>query len=90
VVKNQLQQTLAELHESLVHVDQLDDETRQLMRTLTDDLQRLLEQEGKWQAEDVEPVSNKLQDLLLRFETEHPQISGILGRLASSLANLGI
>jgi hypothetical protein len=90
VVKSQLQQTLAELRASLGHVDHLDDETRQLMRTLTDDLQRLLEHEGEWEAEDVEPVSHTLQDLLLRFETEHPQISGILGRMASSLANLGI
>lgn len=90
MVKSQLQHSLAELHESLGHVDHLDEETRQMMRTLTDDLQRLLEQEGEWKAGDVEPVSNKLQDLLLRFETEHPQLSGILGRLASSLANLGI
>jgi ABC-type transporter Mla subunit MlaD len=89
-VKNQLQQALSELHDSLAHVDQLDDETRQLMQTLTDDLQRLLQHEGDWVAEDVEPVSNKLQDLLLRFETEHPQVSGILGRIASSLANVGI
>jgi hypothetical protein len=89
-MKSQLQQSLSELHESLAHVEHLDADTRQMMRMLTDDLQRLLEHEGEWEAEDVEPVSHKLQDLLLRFETEHPQISGILGRLASSLANLGI
>jgi ABC-type transporter Mla subunit MlaD len=90
MVKSELRESLAELHESLAHVDELDEETRQLMRTLTEDLQRLLGQSGELSASDVEPVSNRLHELLLRFETEHPQISGILGRLASSLANLGI
>jgi molecular chaperone GrpE (heat shock protein) len=88
--KNQLQESLAELHESLAKIDRLDEETRQLMQRLTADLQRLLGQAGDLSAEDVEPVTNNLQELLLRFETEHPQITGILGRLASSLANLGI
>jgi hypothetical protein len=90
MVKSQLRESLAELHESLADVDELDEETRQLMRTLTEDLQRLLGQRGELSASDVEPVSHRLHELLLRFETEHPQISGILGRLASSLANLGI
>lgn len=90
MVKNQLQSSLADLHESLSKVDELDDETRQLMLSLANDLQRLLGREGDLSAADVAPVSNDLQELLLRFETEHPQISGILGRMASSLANLGI
>jgi len=90
MVKNQLQSSLAELHESLSKVDELDDETRQLMLSLANDLQRLLGREGDLSPADVAPVSNDLQELLLRFETEHPQISGILGRMASSLANLGI
>lgn len=88
--RNQLQSSLSELHESLTNVEQLDDETRQMMETLAADLQRLLRKEGELSADDVAPVSNRLQELLLRFETEHPQITGILGRLASSLANLGI
>ena len=88
--KHQLQDLLQELHRSLKSTDELDDETRQAVQSLTEDLQRLLKRDGEISADDVEPVSGNLQELLLQFETEHPQITGILGRLASSLANLGI
>jgi hypothetical protein len=90
MVKHELRQTLQELHETLAGAGPLDDETRRLMQTVVADLQRLAGQPGELSAADVEPVSGDLQELLLKFETEHPQISGILGRLASSLANLGI
>jgi hypothetical protein len=88
--KERLREILEELHESLGDVQELDEPTCQAMQTLTDDLQRLLSRSGSLSAADVEPVANRLPDLLLRFETEHPQITGILGRIASSLANLGI
>jgi hypothetical protein len=90
MVKNQLRETLSELHDSLANSGPLDEETKRLMQTLIADLQRLVGQPGDLSASDVEPVTSDLHELLLRFETEHPQISGILGRLASSLANLGI
>jgi hypothetical protein len=90
MVKSQLRESLNELHDSLRNAGPLDEETKRQMQTLIADLQRLVGQPGELSSSDVEPVSGNLQELLLHFETEHPQISGILGRLASSLANLGI
>lgn len=88
--KQRLRETLAELHNSLGDVDRLDEETRQLMRTVVDDLQRLVQSEGQVSSDEVQPVSSNLQELLLKFETEHPQLTGIVNRIAETLANLGI
>jgi hypothetical protein len=88
--KQRLQETLAELHESLTGVERLDQETRELVETVVDDLQRLVQQDGEVSSVEVQPVTHNLQELLLRFETEHPQLTGIINRIAGSLANLGI
>ena len=68
----------------------LDDQTRELLQSLTGQLQRLLQQEAGLSPEDVRPVHHDLKQLLLRFETEHPQLTAILGRIADGLANVGI
>ena len=42
--KKHLQGTLEELHESLQETHEIDDQTRSLLKDLTNDIQRLLEQ----------------------------------------------
>lgn len=88
--KKRLQGTLQELHESLQGTPEIDEKTRSLLQDLTDDIQRLLKHEDDPNPDDVNSVSNDLKELLLRFETEHPQLTGVLGRIADGLANLGI
>jgi len=88
--KQRLRDTLRELQDSLRDSQPLDPEARELVEQLATDLQQLLRVEGKPTSQALEPVATSLHELLLRFETEHPQITGILGRIASSLANLGI
>lgn len=36
------------------------------------------------------PALDRLQDLVLRFETEHPAFSNVTGRVVRTLARLGI
>ncbi len=88
--RKQLQDTLVELRETLGGMDRIDESTRQSLHVLVDDLQGLLQQEDGPSRDDIHPVKRDLKDLLLRFETEHPQLTSILGRIADGLANLGI
>ncbi len=88
--RKQLQVTLEELHEALGDAEQIDDDTRAMLKTVTAEIQRLLDEEQSPTEQDVHSVSSELKELLLRFESEHPQLTGILGRIADGLANLGI
>ena len=88
--KDRLQATLQELRTAAATTGPIDERTRELLQSVTGELQRLLEQESRWSAEDVGPVHRDLRELLLRFETQHPQFTSLLGRIADGLANLGI
>ena len=81
---------LKELHEALSQTQQVDEESLKLLGTLTDDIRRLLEAAEPPQSEEVEPVKSGLQDMLLRFETEHPQLASAIEQVSNGLANLGI
>jgi len=88
--KQQLRETLAALRGELGDRAQVDDETRALLKTLTDDINRLLSADATASAEQVEPLSEQVQDLVLKFETEHPRLTAVLNQVASALANMGI
>jgi ABC-type transporter Mla subunit MlaD len=88
--RKQLRATLQELSDALTQAGSIDDQTRELLQSVTGQLQQLLQQEKKLSPEDVRPVDRDLKELLLRFETEHPQLTSILGRIADGLANVGI
>lgn len=88
--KQQLRETLAKLHGELGDQAQIDDETRALLKTFTDDVNRLLSAEEADSAEQVEPLNEQAQDLVLKFEADHPQLTSALNQVASALANMGI
>jgi hypothetical protein len=86
----ELQKTLEQLHAELNRATTVDAPTRELLATLAGDIQRLSEQETPGEASAVEPLADRLQDLMLKFETEHPQLTTVLNQVSSALANLGI
>jgi hypothetical protein len=87
--KTQLAQTLRRLHGELSQTERVDPETLALLRTLTDDIDRLLEKRGETSSADVEPVTTGLRDLVRKFEAEHPDLSASVGRVADALAAMG-
>jgi ElaB/YqjD/DUF883 family membrane-anchored ribosome-binding protein len=88
--KHELQETLAKLHGELSDQEKIDDATRQLLKKFADDINRLLDDVATTSADDVEPLSEQVQDLVLKFETDHPQLTAALNQVASALANMGI
>lgn len=87
--RDELRETLASLHETLGETSDVDDETRQLLTSVTDDIHRLLEKDEPVSPED-DSLSEQVTDMMRRFEANHPIIGGLLQRLSDGLANMGI
>lgn len=88
--KDELLTTLERLHLDLSETDEVDPEAERLLRAVTEDIQRLLDDEKESPPEDSKSLSTKLESLTLSWEEEHPQIAQLIGRIASALANFGI
>jgi len=88
--RSELRKTLEQVQDELANAESVDDKTRQLLTTLTDDIRRLSEQSGRASAESVEPLTDQVQDLVLQFESDHPRLTTALNQVAGALANLGI
>ena len=88
--KQRLLQTLAELRAEVARADSVDPETAALLESAVRDLQSELEKRGVKQPADIKPASSGLKDVLLKFESEHPQLSVAVGKVADALAAMGI
>lgn len=76
-----LTELLAELNQELKDHRELDDDTRELLGKLNDDIERLAGDEG--------PL-DRAKQLESRFAAEHPVAERIVRELADILAKMGI
>jgi hypothetical protein len=90
VNRDELLETLRTLHEELSKAEQVDPSTVALLEAVTEDIQRLVGPRTETRADDAEPVTNRLRELLYKFEGNHPQLAGLIQRISDGLANLGI
>jgi len=88
--RKELQKTLESLRAELNKTASVDDEMRALLTALEKDIQRLSEQDAGESASEVEPLAERVQDLVLKFEADHPQLTTALNQVSAALANLGI
>lgn len=88
-----LRRELEDLEEHLeaLRARDVDPELRDELRGLADRIHGLVgEAPEQLGAEEPRDLSDRLSELALRFETEYPALTGLLGRLASTLSRLGI
>ncbi len=83
----QLRATLSELHEELKEIDQLDDQTREMLTNTANELDEVLGEEA---SEQRQTLSQQLSDVAQEFEDSHPQLTRLLGSIVDALAQLGI
>jgi hypothetical protein len=88
--KQRLLQTLDELRAEVSQTESVDPETLSLLESKMRELQRELEKHGAKRMEAIEPAAGGLKDALLKFESEHPQLSVAVGKVADALAAIGI
>ena len=91
---HELTAKLTQLHNELSQVDRVDPESLALLRQLTADIGRLLDRKeeagGGDDDDDDEGVTSGLRDLMLKYESEHPELAITLGKVADALAAIGI
>jgi hypothetical protein len=96
--RDQLKDTLRQLHQQLQSGEVLDPETQALLEQLSADVDNLAGRTaGNAGLAATEPVQAEKQTLLDRllsltddFEDSHPQLAEAIGRVASALSRIGI
>ena len=86
--KDRLLQTLDALRAEVAQASQVDPEMRAELRRLTDDLRQSIDDDEAPKPE-TEQASHGLRDLLLKYESEHPQLAVSIGKVADALAAMG-
>jgi uncharacterized protein DUF4404 len=88
--KQRLLKTLAELRAEIAQADCVEPETVAQLESAMHDLQNELDKRGARQSSDIKPATSKLKDALLKFEAEHPELAVTVGKVADTLAAMGI
>lgn len=86
--KQRVNEALETLQAELAQASQLDEASRASIQKVIDDIEARLGLDDEPAEE--ETLSDRLQDSLLEFEAEHPQITSAVNQVAAALANLGI
>ncbi|MFI4866653.1 MAG: DUF4404 family protein [Steroidobacterales bacterium] len=83
---DQLQRSLAQLHDVLVRTPRVDAASKQLLRDVLGDIERLL---GSGAVEAAQSQS-RLEALAVGFEAEHPSLSASLREFIDLLGRAGM
>lgn len=86
--RDELQALLRSLQRELGDARSLDPESRRLLGTVMGDIGRALH--GPDTPATDAPMSERLDDLAVRFEADHPAIAGAMRQLIDALAKAGI
>lgn len=84
---NELRQSLTRLHSTLSASPAVDEGSKQLLRDVLGDIERLLKTDVQVKAQ---PPSSTLEALAARFEVGHPTLSASLRELVDLLGRAGL
>jgi hypothetical protein len=89
-VNEDIQEQIAALHQRLERVDRrsIGPATRESFVLLLEDLTRLLDQPSL--NDEDEPLTERLEQLAVRFEADHPSVGNAVRQLIDALAKAGI
>ena len=78
-----LKQQLQQLHETLQQNPQLDDGSLELLHSIARDIDAM-------DNSDAADIGERVQEQAIRFEQEHPTLSGILRQIVDTLGRIGV
>ena len=81
-----LNELLSELNDALEKIDEIDPETRALVKDLDEDINRLLENGD----DDFDSVVERAQSVQTRFALEHPVAERFVREIIDALSRVGI
>lgn len=85
----ELRDRLASLHSELARTSAVDPQARELLITLLGDITRLLGASTSAE-EEHRSVTERLDELAVQFEAEHPALGAAVRQVADTLAKAGI
>ena len=88
--KNQLHETLEQLHSELEKIEWVDEADRQTLEKLTADIQKLTRSGDSEHEHSYERLAEGLREGIERFEASHPTATMLMGQVADALAKIGI
>lgn len=88
--QQQLVETLKLLHRELSDATEVDEAAIALLKTVTEDIERVIDSSEAEHSESAETSAHGLRELLLRFKGEHPHMANMIEQITDGLANLGI
>lgn len=91
MARENLRELLAQLHARLGQADSLDEESRQLLTTLSHDIERALGRPPeRATSEATAPSRNSLEEAAVQLEADHPALANIVRQLVDALGKAGI
>jgi hypothetical protein len=86
----ELRERLASLHTELARTGAVDPQVRELLITLLGDITRLLGPALTTNVEEQRSLTQRLDELAVEFEAEHPALGAALRQVLDTLAKAGV
>jgi hypothetical protein len=86
--RDRLRDLLEQLHSALGGAGSVDAESRHLLGTVLADIERVLHEPGGRHQDAA--MSDRLEELVVRYEADHPGVAGAMRQLIDALAKAGI
>ena len=87
--RTSLNEILDELHEALEASDDLGEEAREQLRSAAREIQQTIGVDGS-SSDAKQSLGDRLNEAIESFEGKHPKLTGIVGRIADALSDMGI
>lgn len=88
--KTRLRYLLKQLREELADADSVGSEAHDRLQSVMNDIDGLLERTGSDSPDEETSINDRLNQALVEFETDHPQVGFTIQRLMQSLTDIGI
>lgn len=88
--RDKLKETLAKLHGELAAADRMDVESAQMLHEAIDDINGALERTGETIEKKTEETHDRLENLAVRFDMDHPRLASLVRQLNAALSRIGI
>jgi cysteinyl-tRNA synthetase len=88
--KKRLRESLDVLHDELKNTSTVDEDLRQDLMTVMDDINQLIDEEDDARTSSPTTLADRLRDNLERFEESHPLLANSVRKVMESLSATGI
>ncbi len=82
--------TIQRLHNELKQTKAVDDKSRQYLKELKNDIERLLKQDDDASSKQNKDLIDKLKNTAEQIEASHPELTASINNVITILVNLGI